>query len=120
MSLAININIFQAIMKPDVVYGSETWSVTEMDMHGVYLCERMYRATVEQGMWIIITDGESREPYTGLKAVTVINMERTEWLGRNGSVVQKIFERKQEGKRRMDRPSLGWLEDFEKDVQEMI
>jgi hypothetical protein len=88
-----------------------------MDIHGVYLCERMYIPAVGQGMWIIITDAELRELYTGLKTVTDINMERAEWLGSNGRVVQKISERKQEGKRRMSRPSFGRSEESEKDLR---
>jgi hypothetical protein len=37
----------------------------------------------------------------------------------NGRIVKKIFESKQEGRRRVGRPRLMWLEDVEKDVREI-
>jgi hypothetical protein len=32
MSKAVKIKIYKTMVKPDVVYGSETWAVTEMDV----------------------------------------------------------------------------------------
>ena len=39
-------------------------------------------------------------------------------MGR-GKIVKTIFESKPEGRRRMGRPRLRWLEDVEKDLREM-
>ena len=36
-----------------------------------------------------------------------------------GRTVKKVFESKQEGKRRRGRPRWRWLEDLEKDLREM-
>jgi hypothetical protein len=37
----------------------------------------------------------------------------------HGRVVKRIYDSKQEGRRRMGRPRLRWLEDVQKDLQEM-
>jgi hypothetical protein len=46
-------------------------------------------------------------------------MGRTSGKNGSGTVVQKIFERKPQGRRRMGRPILRWLEDVEKDLWEI-
>lgn len=64
------------------------------------------------------------EFYKDLDTAADIEKKRFEWLGHlvrmaNGRIVKKIFESKQEGRRRVGRPRLMWLEDVEKDVREI-
>jgi DNA-binding PadR family transcriptional regulator len=59
-----------------------------------------------------------------LDIVTDINMKRLAWIGHvvrmdHGIVVKKIYESTPEGRRRMGRSRLRWLEDVEKDPPEM-
>ena len=77
---------------------------------------------VEQGIWRIRTNRELRELYKDLDIVADIKKKRLEWIGQvlrmdQGTTV-KIFESKLEGSRR-GRPRLRWLQDAEKDLQEM-
>jgi len=56
--------------------------------------------------------------------VTDIKEKRLELIGHvvrmdQGRTVKKIFESKPEGSRRGGRPRMRWLEDVEKDIQEM-
>jgi hypothetical protein len=40
MSKAVKIKIYKTMVKPTVLYGSETWSMTEMDMKRLNKLER--------------------------------------------------------------------------------
>jgi hypothetical protein len=51
-------------------------------------------------------------------------MDKLEWIGHqvrtdHGRVVKRIFESKLKGRKRMEKPRLRWLEDFEKDLRAM-
>jgi hypothetical protein len=75
-------------------------------------------------MWRIRTDQKLRELYKHLDKVADIERERLEWtrlLVRmdQGTTVKKIFESKPVGSRTRGRPRLRWLEEVEKDVQEV-
>jgi hypothetical protein len=65
-----------------------------------------------------------RELYKDLCTVTDIKKKRLEWIGHvvsmdQGREVIKVLESKLAGSRRRERPRLRWLEDVEKDLQEM-
>jgi hypothetical protein len=67
-----------AISKAVVVYGSETWAMTEMDMKKLGTWERkilrrIYGTVEEQGIWRIRTNQELREQYKDLDTVEAIN-----------------------------------------------
>jgi hypothetical protein len=56
MAKAVNINMYKTMVKPAVVFESETWAVTEVDMKRLVTGEReilrrMHGPVVEQGMW---------------------------------------------------------------------
>jgi hypothetical protein len=56
------------VVKPVVVFGSETRAMAEMDMKrlGIWetkICRRIYGPVVEQGIWSIRTNQELKELY---------------------------------------------------------
>jgi hypothetical protein len=58
MSKAVKINIYKMMVIPVVVFGSETWAMTEMDMIRLgtwerIICRRIYGPVVQQGIWRI-------------------------------------------------------------------
>jgi hypothetical protein len=64
------------------------------------------------------------ELYKNLKIAADIKNKRLEWIGHavrmdQGRRVKKIFGSKLAGSRRRGRPRLRWLDDAEKDLQEM-
>jgi hypothetical protein len=66
MSKAIKIKIYGMTVKPVVVYGSETWPLTEIDMKRLNTWERkilkrIYGPVVEQAIWRIKTNHELQE-----------------------------------------------------------
>ena len=102
------------MVKPAVVFGSETWALAEMDMKrlGTWdseILRRVHGPVVEQEIWRITTGQEWRELYIDIDSVGDIKKTILEWIGRvlrmdQGRTVMKIFESKPEGERRRGRP----------------
>jgi hypothetical protein len=70
-------------MKPGVVYGSETWALTVMDMKRLSRRERktlrrIHGSVVEQGIWRKRTD---QELYRDPDIVADMKKKRLEWIG---------------------------------------
>jgi len=79
---------------------------------------------IEQGSWRRRTNQELCELSKDLDIVTHIKSKRLKWVGHvvrmdQERVVKIVFESKPEGRRRMARPKLGWLEDDEHDLWEL-
>ena len=75
------INIYKAIIKPSVLYGSETWTVTKKDEQRINIWERkvlrrMFGPVNERGERRLKTNKEIYQFYNGLKLVTVIKAQR--------------------------------------------
>ena len=65
-------------------------------------------------MWGIRTDQELQEGYRYVDTVADIRKKSLEWMGRvvrldHGRLVEKMFENKPEGRKRMVRPRMRWL-----------
>jgi hypothetical protein len=103
------------MVKPVVLYGSETRAITEMDMKRLSTWERkilrIYGPVEEQGIWRIRTSQELRELYKELDTAAAINNRRLEWIGHairidQETKVKKLFESKPQGSRRTERHRL--------------
>jgi len=82
------------MVKPFVVYGSETWTVTEMDVKRLHASERkilrkIHGPVVQQGIFRIRTDHALRELYKCLDTVAGIKKKRFEWIGHRVRIDQK-------------------------------
>jgi hypothetical protein len=69
------------------------------------ILKKIYGPTKENGQWIMKTNEELRTKYKSQDTVTVIKIQRLEWLGhvsrlneRNQLSAKKIFEGKLEGR----------------------
>ena len=77
------------MVKPAVVFGSETWAVAEeVDMNRLsawdrVILRRVHGPVVQQGIWRVKTDWELRELYKDLDIVSDIGMDWT--CSKNGS-----------------------------------
>jgi hypothetical protein len=74
-------------------------------------------------MWRIRDVQELQEVYRDLDTVAYITEKSLGWVGHvvrldHGRLVKKTFESKPEGRRRMGRPRMRWLEDVEEDLRE--
>jgi hypothetical protein len=71
----------------------------------------VYGPVTEQGVWRIRRNEELRAPYKAPDLVVNVKSKRVERLGRMTRMderrgVKKIFERKPEGRRKVERPRL--------------
>jgi hypothetical protein len=83
-SKAVKIEIYKTVMKPAVMYGSETWPMTEKATKRLNTWERkilrgIHGPVVEQGLWRIRTNHELWELYKNLATVADIKKTRLEW-----------------------------------------
>jgi hypothetical protein len=108
-SQSIKIRIYKTIIRPAVIYGAETWTLTSKTERMLMTWERkilrkIYGPTKENGQWRIKTNAELITKYKTQDIVTVINIRRLEWLGHvtrmnKTRTVKKILEGKLEGRR---------------------
>jgi hypothetical protein len=86
------------------------------------ILRKIYGATKENGQWRIKTNAELITKYKSHDIITVIKIQRLEWLGQvirmdeTGSV-KKIFEGKSKGRRGRGRPRLRRINDVEDDLR---
>jgi hypothetical protein len=113
MRKAVKCKIYVTLVKLVVVYGSETWTMTEIDMKRLNTWERKtlrrkYGPVLEQGIWRIRSNQKLWDIYKGLDTIADMKKKRLEWIGRvvrldQGRAVRKIFESKPKVRRRMER-----------------
>jgi hypothetical protein len=126
----VTIKIYKNILMPTMMFGCEAWSMTEKDKSRLNMWERKILSKVcgpvaEQGTWRIRRRHEElRELYKAPDLVADINRKRLEWLGHvirmdQRRVVKKIFDSEPEGRRKVGRPRLRWLDDVENDLRVM-
>jgi len=110
-----------------VSYGAETWTMTKKEEQAVIIFEmkifrRIYGTKYENGEWKSRTNRELEEMSKGENIVQWIKGQRISWLGRlermeEDRMPKKIFIQEMEGTRQRGRPSRGWKEEVERDLQ---
>jgi hypothetical protein len=77
--------IYKALIKPVVLYGSESWSLTKADEEKLRTFERRILrriyCTCENGVWRIKYNDELYGLYKDLDIVSVIKVATLTWLG---------------------------------------
>jgi hypothetical protein len=76
----------------------------------------------EQGMWRIRSNLEIQNMYKSPDIVTEIKVRRLEWLGHvvrmeDTCLPKMVFNAKPEGRRRVGRPRMRWLDNVEADIK---
>jgi hypothetical protein len=121
------IRIYKTIIRPIVLYGSETWAITGKMASSLVTWERkilrkIYGPKCEQGVWRIRTNLELQNVYRSPDIVTEIKVRRLKWLGHiirmdGARMAKKVFVSSPEGRRDIGRPKLRWLDDVEDDIK---
>ena len=88
------------------------------------ILRKIYGPTKENGQCRIKTNEELRTKYKSQDIVTIIKIQRLEWLGHVSRMnetrsVKKIFEGKLEGRRGRGRPRFRWMNDVEDDLRNL-
>jgi hypothetical protein len=97
---------------------------TRLNMWERKILRKVYGPVTEREVWRIRRNEELRELYKAPDLVADINRKRQEWLGHvtrmdQRRFVKKIFDSKPEGRRKVGRPRLRWLDDVENDLRMM-
>ena len=126
---SIKIRLYKTVIRPAVIYGAETWTLTSKTKKRLMAWERkilrkIYGPTKEDGQWRIKTNLELMTKYRSQNIVNIIKVRRLEWLGHvvrmdETRAVKKLFEEKIEGRRGRGRPRLRWIDDVEEDIRKL-
>lgn len=121
--------IYKTIIKPIVVYGCESWIMTEQKQQqlrrwGRKMLTKIYGPVKEQNNWRIRSNLELEQVYKKPNIVTSIKIRRLEWVGQlikmeDERMEKMIFTGILEGKRDRGRPRLRWLDCIEEDLRKV-
>ena len=121
--------IYRTVLRPVVLYGSETWVMTAREELMLNTWERkvlrrIYGPVCEQGEWRIRTNKELYGLYKEPSLVSEIKSARIRWLGHIERMdkqrgVQKAYSQKPEGRRLPGRPRKRWIDDVEDDLKKL-
>jgi hypothetical protein len=119
--------MYKTIIRPVVIYGAETWTLTKKNEKMLMAWERkmlrkIYGPTKESGQLRIRTNSELMTKYKSQDIVTAVKIRRLEWFGHvirinEARIVKKIFEEKLKERRGRGRPRLRWINDVEEDLR---
>jgi hypothetical protein len=125
ISCGTKIQIYRTVIRPTVMYGAETWVLTNTDENALNICERKIFGPVQDaGIRRIRTNKELYNMYKLPNLVTEIKRARLRWLGHvermpASRLTKKIYSGKPEGSRKIGRPRTRWLDDVEADIRKM-
>lgn len=125
------INIYKTIIRPVVMYGCETWTLTVANEERLRVFERrvlrkIYGPTVDAttGRYRTRTNRELEDLYGEPNIVREIKSKRLQWAGHvrrlpDNRTVRLVWEEIPEGKRPLGRPRLRWRDNIAKDLRAM-
>lgn len=129
LSRANKIKLYKTMLRPIVMYGSETWKMTTGDKNLLNVWERkilrkIYGAINDKGVWRIRTNNELRKLYKSLSITEEISIQRLRWLGHvtrmdDSRYAKKAMAAQPYGKRKVGRPKKRWQEDVEEDLKHL-
>jgi len=126
LSRATKILLYKTLTRPIVAYGAETWKMTKKEEQALLIFERkifrrIYGPKYENGEWKSRTNRELEEMSKVKNIVKWIKGQRISWLGHLAKMEEdrmpKKFTQQLEGTNRRARPSKGWREEGERDLQ---
>ena len=127
VSRRLKILVYTTIIKPVVLYGSVTWTLTKKDENLLNTWERkilrrIFGAININGEWRRRTNSELEQLFKKPTIVTDIKARRLRWLGHvqrmaADRVPKKVLHAKPDGSRSVGRPRLRWMDDVETDLR---
>ena len=122
------IRIYSAVIKPVILYGSETWTITKQNelllkRFERKMLRRIFGPIIDQrtGQYRIRTNEELKNMYSGPCLVNEIKAQRLRWAGhvqrsQSGRLIKRIWEENPRGKRPLGRPRLRWRDNIRDDM----
>lgn len=122
------LRIYKTILRPTVLYSSETWTMTKKTQYSLEVWERkvlrrIYGGKKVDGVWERRTNAEIYELYNEPNITQVIKARRLQWLGHmerlpDERIVKEVRWRIPEGRRKRGRPRKKWWEAVKEDLKE--
>jgi hypothetical protein len=123
----IKFKIYKTLIRPVVLYGCESWTLTTKEEERLKIFERkilrkIYGPSCVNGIWRIKYNDELYNTYKEPSIVKMIKISRLEWLGylarmEDNATCKKVTFSQPEGSRKKGRPKLRWLDSVLKDLK---
>ncbi|KDR24435.1 hypothetical protein L798_06502, partial [Zootermopsis nevadensis] len=115
---------------PDVLYGCETWSLTQREEHRLQVFEKWVLRRIfgprreDDVAWRKPQNDELKNLYSSPNIVRVIKSRRMRWAGHLARMdgtrgVHRVLVGKPEGKRPLGRPRRRWADNLRRDLWEI-
>jgi hypothetical protein len=116
LSRNVKVKVLKTVILPVVLYGSETWSLTQREEHRLRVFEneavrRIFGPKRDEvtGEWRKLHNGELHNLYLSPDIIRQIKSRRMRWAGNvermgEGRNVYRVLVGKPEGKRPLERP----------------
>jgi hypothetical protein len=121
--------IYKTLIKPVLMYGAEIWVLSKADELRLGVLERkilrsIYGPICEGAIWRSRYNVELYRLYDETDLVTSIRITRLRWAGhivrmQDNLPCKKITLDKPEGRRRVGRPNLRWVDGVTKDAERL-
>lgn len=123
------IRLYKTLVKPVLMYGSETWVLTKTDILKLHIFERkilrkIYGPINDNGTWRLRYNAELYQLYKSPDIVASIRISRLRWAGHiqrmtTEDIVKRVVESKLQRTRRVGRPNLRWIDGVLEDVKKL-
>ena len=127
LSRATKIQLYQTLIQPVLLYGSECWAMSQTDETALGVFERkilrkIYGPIIENGEYRRRWNHELYELYPDIDVVRRVKIDRLRWLGHVSRMDQneparKVFEDVLEGRRKVGRPRLRWKDQVDESLR---
>ena len=129
LSRSTKIQIYNTLILPIVMYGSESWELTSTDCERLMVFERkvlrnIFGPVIVDGEWRSRYNHELYNLYTGENIVQKIKVQRLRWLGHvyrmdDSAPPKKCLFTNPNGNRGRGRPKLRWMDSVEDDLTKL-
>ena len=128
LSRTTKLQLYRTLIRPVLLYGSETWVISQADETSLRVFERkilrkIFGPVKDNGEYRRRMNHELYELYPDIDVVKVIKISRLRWLGHVSRMAEtdparKIFEDVLEGSRKRGRPKLRWKDQVEDSLRD--
>ena len=120
-------NIYKTLIRPVLLYGSESWPLTRKDENLLLSFERKVLRTIfgakqENGSFRRRYNFELERDFAEPNIVAIVKYNRLRWAGhvarmQENRAPRKLFERDPEGRRGVGRPKTRWIDGVQSDLR---
>uniref|UniRef100_A0A1B0D0G9 Uncharacterized protein n=1 Tax=Phlebotomus papatasi TaxID=29031 RepID=A0A1B0D0G9_PHLPP len=130
LSRSTKIMIYKTVVRPVVLYGCETWTLSKIDEERLAVFERRVLrrifGPVKDGTdsWRIRHNQEIYSLYAEPNIIGHLKASRLRWAGHlqrmdNARVTKRLYDSKPMGSRRVGRPRITWEQDIDDDARQL-